>query len=35
MENPRQIIVKSVSDAEIPRPRKNRGSTNSRDIILL
>ena len=25
-EIPRQIIVKSTSDAEIPRPRKNRGS---------
>ena len=26
MENQRQIIVKFVSDAEIPRPRKNNGS---------
>ena len=25
-EIPRQIIVKSASDAEIPLPRKNRGS---------
>ena len=25
-EIPRQIIVKSATDAEIPRPRKNRGS---------
>ena len=27
-EIPRQIIVKSASDAEIPLPRKNRGSTD-------
>ena len=26
LEIPRQIIVKSASDAEIPLPRKNRGS---------
>ena len=28
VEIPRQIIVKSASDAEIPLPRKNRGSSN-------
>ena len=32
-EIPRQIIVKSASDAEIPLPRKNRGSKN--DTILM
>ena len=32
-KNPPQIIVKSASDAEIPRARKNRGSTCARGMI--
>ena len=31
-EIPRQIIVKSASDAEIPLPRKNRGCTDARAV---